>query len=77
MHTPSNKTMHAPSNKIMHDPPVQPCMPPMDKIVDTRFWKYYLALTSLRAVNIDLAIVLDIKAVMNTAKIINYVIIIE
>ena len=26
--------------------------PPMDRILDTRFWRYYLALTSLRAVKI-------------------------
>ena len=47
---PLNKTMHA-SREQPHTPPwEQPHMPPPDRIVDTRFWKYYLAPTSLRAV---------------------------
>ena len=35
-------------------PQIKPRTPPspLDRIVDTRFWKYYLAPTSLRAVNI-------------------------
>ena len=40
-HTPG-ATTHAPLSNHAH--------PPVDRIVDTRFWKYYLAPTSLRAV---------------------------
>ena len=31
------------------------CHPPVDRILDTRFWKYYLAPTSLRAVKNQVA----------------------
>ena len=44
--------MHAPLNKTMH-PQATMHAPPVDRIVDTCFWKYYLAPTSLRAVNIS------------------------
>ena len=60
-HTPPHHThtpaMHAPA---MHAPchachpamhaPFTTHAPPVDRILDTRFWKYYLAPTSLRAV---------------------------
>ena len=59
MHTPcyvhplscTPPAMHAPS-PAMHAP--LPHMPPLDKILDTRLWKYYLAETSLWAVKIDI-----------------------
>ena len=47
--------MHAP--ELAHIPPPRmplPCHactpPPVDRILDTHFWKYYIALTSLREV---------------------------
>ena len=41
-------TMHAPLPCTFFPCHAHP--PPMDRILDTRFWKYYLAPTSLRAV---------------------------
>ena len=48
-------TMHAPLHHACPpSPPMPPsnhaCPPPVDRILDTRFWKYYLAPTLLRAV---------------------------
>ena len=62
MHAPlpcTPPTMHAPAKHAPHHthtplpctPPCHAC-PPVDRILDTRFWKYYLAPTSLRAVKI-------------------------
>ena len=59
-------TMHAPLatctppamyTPTMHGPPAThaplPCMPDMDRILNTCFWKYYLAPTSLQAVKME------------------------
>ena len=50
---PHNPPAHDPHH---HVPPHAPCHachpPPVDRILDTRFWKYYLVPTSLRAVKI-------------------------
>ena len=50
MHTPHHICPpHHAHTPATHAPP----HPPMDRILDTRFWKYYLAPTSLRVVNIS------------------------
>ena len=76
MHTPPRATMHAPweqpctppgSNhshplEQPHTPPGATMhTPPVDRIVDTRFWKYYLAPTSLRAVKTTLQVYENIR----------------
>ena len=71
MHTPCHAhpplpcippAMHAPCHACpCHVHPL-PCMPPpVDEILDTRFWKYYLAPTSLRAVKTHNIVPIDIK----------------
>ena len=42
--------MHAPCHNAPHTPPAMHA-PPVDRILDTRLWKHYLAATSLRTVN--------------------------
>ena len=45
-------TMSTPQQPSMPPATMHAPLPPVDRIVDTRFWKYYLAPTSLRAVMI-------------------------
>ena len=50
-HTPPRSNHACPPRSNHTRPPGATPHAPLDRIVDTRFWKYYLAPTSLRAVN--------------------------